>query len=178
MMKLPMEVHREIMQYLDVKDLLSFSKANQYVRAILLALPATEIEGLTRKWYDWYQENYLHHMWDRLDDWDVFYILERDHQDLLEAGDLIPCYGCAMCHPSADFGDWAIKRVTEIDEYGVPLQGCCYDEDDFHNIFQGLMAREASGQMVRTPERLDRGGERSYLEVTHHVLNSRCLVLQ
>jgi hypothetical protein len=168
-----MEVHREIMQYLDVKDLLSFSNVNQSVRAILHALPATEIEDLTREWYDWFQDNCGHDIWGRLDNWDVFYILERDHQDLLTAGDLIPCYGCAMCHPSADFGDWAIKRLTEINEDGVPLQGCCYDEDNFHKIFQGLMAREATGQMVRTPERLDRGKEGSYQEVTLQVLYSR-----
>jgi F-box domain len=105
LMSLPMEVHREIMQYLDVKDLLSFSNVNQSVRAILHALPATEIEDLTREWYDWFQDNCGHDIWGRLDNWDVFYILERDHQDLLTAGDLIPCYGCAMCHPSADFGD-------------------------------------------------------------------------
>jgi hypothetical protein len=169
-----LEVHQEIMQYLNVNDLLSFSKANVYVREILLALPATDIEDLTHEFCTWYYDNHSNHWWNRRDDWDVLDILERDHQDLLKAADLIPCYGCFECQPSADFGDWAIKRLTEINGDGIPLKGCCKTfPSHFHMIFHALVAREAAGRMVRTPERMVDGCERSYLDVALHVLESK-----
>jgi hypothetical protein len=49
-------------------------------------------------------------------------LVEEEHQDLLKAADLMICYGYCAVFPSADFGDWALKRFTRMND-GLPLAG-------------------------------------------------------
>ena len=76
-------------------------------------------------------------------------------------GRIVTCY---RVFPSSEFGDWTAKRLTEIDEDGMPLQAVWHTDtyDEFHMIFRAIVAKEAEGEKMRTKYDLDNGCQ-SYL---------------
>lgn len=165
-----MELHQEIMLRLDLASLFCFSKTNRYFRTVYMALSAKDIQGIINHFLLNDTQIEEHHCsWGRSEEWNALYMVEEDYPHLLERANLLPCYACYGVYPSTDFGDWTTKRLTEIDDYGMPLQGVCHaDTNEFHMIFRAIVAKEAAGEKVRTEYDLGYGCQ-SYLNAAQTI---------
>ena len=121
---LPMDLCREIMLRLDLASLFRFSQTNRYSRTVYMALSAKDIQGKINHFLlnDPQRENQCD-PWGRCEEWNALYSVEEEYPHLLEKVNLLPCYACYGVCPSTNFGDWTAKRLTEIDDDGMPLQG-------------------------------------------------------
>lgn len=158
---------------LDLASLFCFSKTNRYSRTVYMTLSAKDIKGTIDHFLvnDPRREDRCT-PWGRFEEWDALYSVEEEYPHLLARVNLLPCYACYAVYPSTDFGDWTTKRLTEIDDDGMPLQGVChddaYDYDEFHMIFRAIVAKEAAGEKMRDKYDLDCGCQ-SYLNAAQGI---------